>query len=374
MAEDLPNAKQLLLTGSTQSHSYEIPDRLDYIKLPSITKSPDGVYSAGSLEVPFDTINSIRENMIFETVKYYKADLFLIDKAPAGIHGELMRSLQYLKSNHPKTKLVFGMRDIEDDPQVTRKTWEQNGVYSLLEEVYDTIFLYGSRTVYDPVQEYGLSENMGKKIISCGYIGRDLRSVRPVQNIRDSLKMKTDKLVVVTAGGGGDGFEMIDAYLEMLETAEKRSLSKFDSFVVTGPMMSEENKNRLKRHQVGGIPLTLIDFTPEMISYLNAADLVISMGGYNSFCEILSLHKRAIIIPRIVPRVEQLIRANRFSALGLIRMIHPDELAPERLLEEITTEIGRRNPVRPEDAGIQMNGASNASRAIGRLLNKADGP
>ena len=33
------------------------------------------------------------------------------------------------------------------------------------------------------------------------------------------------------------------------------------------------------------------------------------MGGYNTFCEVLSFDKRALIVPRHTPRLEQAIRA-----------------------------------------------------------------
>ena len=51
---------------------------------------------------------------------------------------------------------------------------------------------------------------------------------------------------------------------------------------------------------------------------------VVAMGGYNTFCEILSFDKPAIIVPRRQPRLEQLIRAERAQALGLVRMLTPE--------------------------------------------------
>ena len=38
---------------------------------------------------------------------------------------------------------------------------------------------------------------------------------------------------------------------------------------------------------------------------------VVAMGGYNTFCEILSFDKKALIVPRTRPRLEQFIRAAR---------------------------------------------------------------
>ena len=52
----------------------------------------------------------------------------------------------------------------------------------------------------------------------------------------------------------------------------------------------------------------------------------VSMGGYNTFCEILSFDKWALIVPRHVPRLEQTIRAEAAQRLGLAAMLRePNE-------------------------------------------------
>jgi predicted glycosyltransferase len=48
------------------------------------------------------------------------------------------------------------------------------------------------------------------------------------------------------------------------------------------------------------------------------------MGGYNTFCEILSFDKPAVIVPRTVPRLEQYVRAAAAEKLGLVRMLTED--------------------------------------------------
>jgi predicted glycosyltransferase len=74
------------------------------------------------------------------------------------------------------------------------------------------------------------------------------------------------------------------------------------------------------------------------------------MGGYNTMCEILTLEKRAIIVPRVRPVTEQWIRTRRMQALGLVEMIHPEKLTPQTLAEKILaslaeeTEATRSNP------------------------------
>jgi predicted glycosyltransferase len=73
---------------------------------------------------------------------------------------------------------------------------------------------------------------------------------------------------------------------------------------------------------------------------------VLSMGGYNTVCEILSLKKRAIIVPRVRPVEEQWIRAERMARLDLLTAIHPDSLTPHNLLRTILEELRSDQPLR----------------------------
>ena len=77
---------------------------------------------------------------------------------------------------------------------------------------------------------------------------------------------------------------------------------------------------------------------------MEAADLVVAMGGYNTTCEILSLNKKAVIIPRFKPVQEQWIRAERMSKLGLFKAIHPDKLTPENIIEAVLEQLNTKRP------------------------------
>ena len=368
LSDQGPHVSQLLITGSMQAHMYPLPARLDYLKLPAIDKHPSGDYCSRAMVLPFDTVLAMRENIILEAARNFEPDLVLVDKAPAGMKGEMLGTLRYLKSERPETKLVLGLRDIDDEAQQTRHEWTRDSVYALLEDTYDAILFYGSRAIYDPVREYGLASDIAEKIIQCGYI-RKSDPVLPPADLRRALNMKTDRLVVVAAGGGGDGFELLRTHLQMLEDLTNRGEKpQFHSLVVTGPQMASVNKEMLRRYESLGLPLTLMEFTPHLLSYMNAADLVISMGGYNTVCEILSLNQRAIIVPRVRPRIEQLLRAERFSARGLFHMIHPDKLTPCTLADTIDETLRHGRPVLPEQVGIDMNGAAHASQAMLSLL------
>ena len=106
------------------------------------------------------------------------------------------------------------------------------------------------------------------------------------------------------------------------------------------------------------------EFTDDLISYLSAADAVVSMGGYNTICEILSADKSAVIVPRVKPSQEQLIRSQRMQGLGLLRSIHPEHLTSEALIEQVFQILD--NPQKSHD--IDLEGLPRITRHIRNLL------
>jgi predicted glycosyltransferase len=113
-----------------------------------------------------------------------------------------------------------------------------------------------------------------------------------------------------------------------------------------------------------------IEFSPQLLEYMAAADLVVSMGGYNTLVEILTLEKRALVIPRVHLDWEQLIRASLFERLGLIRMLHPDQLSPETLAAALLGALDDPAPSRQrlQAIGLDLNGLDQVKAHALRLL------
>jgi predicted glycosyltransferase len=158
--------------------------------------------------------------------------------------------------------------------------------------------------------------------------------------VRAELAVAEDeRLVLVTPGGGEDGYAMIDAYVRGL--AECPAEAKLKTLIVHGPEIPEEHQAMLRARVEGNSSVILRSFTGDIGSYMGAADLVVSMGGYNTVCEVLSLKKRAILVPRVRPVEEQLIRAERLQRLGLLTMLHPDRLTPSGMMRAVLAELAK---------------------------------
>ena len=359
VADDLGNVRQLLVTGSMVAGAFDLPPHLDWIKLPALSKHSDGRYKSRALPLSLAQTMTWREQMILQAVEAFRPDVVLVDKTPAGVEGELLPALRHIKTWMPTTHLVLGMRDIEDDPKTTCAEWNTAGARELHDSIYNRILLYGSRDVFDPVLEYEMSPAAESKLIECGYLGRST-TTRAKQTVRRELGAEDKPLVVVTAGGGGDGFELIENFLAARATSA--TLRAAHCLVVTGPLMARKKRDLIKNARAEH--LTVIEFTPDLMSYLGAADLVVSMAGYNTVCETLSLGTRVLLVPRVRPRSEQLIRAERLAARGLARMVLPDELTPERLVSEIETTLAAP----PPRVTLNLNGLALASHVLRELL------
>lgn len=362
IAHDLPQASQLLLTGSMVAGAFSLPPRLDLIKLPALSKRSSGRYKARALPLTLRQTILWRQEMILHAVDAFKPDLVLVDKAAAGVQGEMLPALHHLRACAPQTRLVLGMRDIEDSPEATRREWQEQGIAHLHAHTYDAILLYGERAFFDPVTAYGMSADAAGKLIPCGYLRR-AAPARPAAEVRrelGELGIDDRPLHVATVGGGGDGFEILKTYLEMLDQGAPPPVH---SLLVTGPMMAQAKRQALRR-LAAGLPVSFMEFTADLDSYLAAADLVISMAGYNSVCEILSLGKRSLLIPRGHTRAEQRMRATLLAERGLAHLLPPEALAPANLRQAI--DAAQHGP--PPAVTLNLNGLENISRAISGLL------
>jgi predicted glycosyltransferase len=355
LANTIPQATILILTGNNELHTVPTRRPIDFVKLPCFHREAGGQYVPKYLETSVQVLSRMRADVIHATFRSFRPHLVLVDHAPTGVRGELLKSIRWLKRKRSDARLVLCLRDILDDPAAVQRLWKRRRLHNAIEKYYDSIWVFGSPNVYDVVEEYGFPESFARKLNYCGYLMTDPK-LRDPDTVRRELRVGAGKFVVVTGGGGGDAFKLMKTYLKSLKTLNGRlngdSGGALHSLLVLGPEMPLHDRRRLqvKANSAPGVTKVL-EFSTEMVNYMNAADLVVSMGGYNSLCEILALQKRAIIVPRVHPVNEQWIRTERLQALGLVDMLHPEELSPDALTEKVLAALqeNRDTPFTPVD-------------------------
>jgi predicted glycosyltransferase len=144
-------------------------------------------------------------------------------------------------------------------------------------------------------------------------------------------------MLLVTPGGGEDGGELVATALAAL--AAMPAAQRPRAHVVCGPEMDEARRSALHQAVAAIDGVSVQDFCDDMMSLMDGADVVLAMGGYNTVCELLTLRKRALLVPRVKPGVEQCLRAERMAALGFVRMLHPELLGPATLAAALQAEL-----------------------------------
>lgn len=358
----IPGLSVLILTGSPMLHSFRLINGIDYVKLPCLNRDVEGSIHVKYLNLQDDSMVRLRREVILSTVTKFRPDIFLVDKKPGGVAGELEDSLKAIYTDLPHTAVVLLLRDILDDAATTIDQWKRQSAYDLIERYYQTILVVGMPELYDVRAEYQFPASLWAKVQFCGYLARQ-SGPETREEVRQRLRIaESERMILVTAGGGEDGYGLIRTYLEGL--AAFRGDVPLKTVVVTGPELAESYRREVKR-LAGQCPeARVIEFTDEMMNYMNAADVVVSMAGYNTICEILSLRKRAVIVPRVEPVKEQEIRAERMARLGLFKMIHPARLTPWDLMAAVRSEVEALRTCKHAPASLELDALARISRFV----------
>ncbi|GLI33906.1 glycosyltransferase family protein [Desulforhabdus amnigena] len=328
-------ANILLLTGSPLAGRFKIPGHIDFVRIPGMIKVTNEQYLPLSMKLDAAEVLEIRKSIILATAKAFRPDFFIVDKAPLGLKREVVDTLRWLKTDFPSCRSILGLRDIMDSAESTIEDWKSKDIYEAMDQLYDEIWVYGCRNFYDPIQEYAIPPHVAEKIYFTGYIPRHVPCREDIQITRRSLGISdNEKLIIVTTGGGGDGQPVVNTFLKAFDSAHGGIPERTRVVIVTGPFISPKDyKEVVKRcESLGFITLKFYRFMERLIG---AAQVVVSMGGYNTVCEIASQRKPFLIVPRTVPREEQLIRAQVLCTKGFCDYLHPAELTPAALRQRV---------------------------------------
>jgi predicted glycosyltransferase len=122
-----PRASRLLLTGLPIAGAFDLPENLDYVRMPGIDKrrlfeaNPDKEPGAPA------SVFAIRENVIAAAIEGFAPHLVVVDQTPAGLAGELLPVLRRPTRKGARPMFVLGLRDIVFGPERTRRMWEADG-------------------------------------------------------------------------------------------------------------------------------------------------------------------------------------------------------------------------------------------------------
>ena len=362
-----------LLTGSPVIGIWRLPAGLRVQPLPPVVKVGVESYAPRDGAGHFGMVKGYREALILKQVMNLRPDVLLVDHAPAGMNGELLSTLSLIRREMPGTRTILGLRDILDSPDAVRSIWESQGTHALIEEAYDDVFVYGSRSLFDISAAYGLSHRVARRVRYCGHVvEREFADVGDACGVCWSAERAGGRpVVLVTVGGGGDGRFLVQAYLEALHRGHAAGAY---SVVVLGPLMDRAEKAALMAMAEGRSDVEFVDVVVGLQGCVRAADLVVAMAGYNTCAEIVANRKKAVLVPRAAPRAEQRMRARLLADMGLGACVEPTSADLSGRIG-VAVDAALASPPAPEALwrNLPIDGAVHVADQVLAVVDQAEG-
>ena len=327
-------ASVLIASASPKASSFFTREGIDFINLPGIIKERAGSYAPRDLDLSLPELINLRSDIFLSSVKSFIPDIILIDKEPLGVGGELLASIDFAHRNFKNCQIVAGFRDILDAPERVAAEWEERDTIRVLEKYFHKILVYGEREVFAFDQEYRLPESLKSKLHYTGYIdpASDQLSNEQYSYLPDFETSRA--LTLVTAGGGGDGEDLILPFVELLESGLK---IEQNFILLTGPFLKGEIARRAWKLGERRSDVQVRHFISEPRVLMAQCQRIFCMGGYNTMCEAISEGARPHVLGRSQPRLEQTLRVKHFEALGWCQALNPASFCARNLEEILLT-------------------------------------
>jgi predicted glycosyltransferase len=347
----------LILSGSPIIGSFDFRARVDFVRVPGVIKLRNGEYTSLNLHLHIEETLKLRAAIIRDTAAVFDPDLFIVDKEPLGLRGEVRETLEML--HRRGTPIALGLRDVMDEPALLAPEWSRKKVMPALQKYYDELWVYGLPQFCDPLEGIAVPASVRRRMRYTGYLRRTAPEPKAGEG---DFGPFDEPFLLVTTGGGADGEALIDWVLSAYEA----ELRLPNALLVLGPFMQSERAAEFLARSARLSRVKAITFDARIETLMARAAGVIAMGGYNTFCEILSFNKRALIVPRTAPRREQLIRATRAAELGLVAVLADNGRREPR---HMATAL-RRLPHQPKPSEVVIPGLLDGLDSVNRLAER----
>lgn len=313
----------ILITGTALAPAFQAPEGWDWVLLPEVQKSPEG-YRPRNLAVSMPELVSLRSRLLEAALAGVRPHLVIVDRHATGVHRELEPALRGLRTAGP-IRVVLGLREILDSPKVAAAEWGRCGGPGLVKSLFDAIWIYGDPAVHDPVASGEIPFSLRTLIRYTGYLAAGRPSV-------SGTSCMPGPYCMTTVGGGSDGHALASVAVAAPVPAGLGHL------VVAGPQMPAGQLEDLRRRARTGVKV--VAAVEDVVFHLRHAAAVISMGGYNTVCEIMSTNVPALIVPRTQARAEQRIRAASLAGAGYLEQQELNAVTPEFLAGWLARRLG----------------------------------
>lgn len=356
------------VSGGQRVAEFDLPEAVTIVQLP-------GLWQKGAALVPLDEtqlledVKAQRKQKLLDVFDQFQPDCLMTECFPfskMSMKYELTPLLKRAKASLKPVKIICSLRDlIMTQPLPAEvKARRADKVCRLINRFYDAVLFHSDANFQRLEDCFPQASDLTCEIIYTGYVAQSPPSVRAPTPDDIAGLSDSSPAIVVSAGGGRHGYPLLNAAVAASSLLAKRLPHHIYAFA--GPFMPEKDFSKLQQAAAHRPNVTLRRYTSLLIDFFDKADLSVSLGGYNTTMNVLRTHVRSLLLPSLNPSQtdEQRIRAEKLAHLGVLTLLTPQALPPERLAEAIVTALGQT----PTAHQIDLQGAVHTASYLKKLL------
>jgi len=357
----------ILVTGGGRVE-VRLPDHVRNVKLPGLMmdKNFTGLYSVDP-QKSVEDVKLERQKQLLDLVKKENPDFFLIELYPFGRRAfrfELIPVLNFIKANRRMScKVVCSMRDILVERQDRLKY--ESGVIDSLNNWFDAVLVHSDPHLIKLDSTFSRLDKLKIPLVYTGFV-TPVPDKKKIKQIRQNLRLQNKKrLIVASAGGGNVGASLLRSVVNAYnELPSKKNLMLN---VYTGPYMEKEDKQYLQSvadssvSSDAGSGIRVKEFTSDFVSLLGAADLSVSMAGYNTCMNIVAANVPSLVWP-FGQNQEQRERAREIARFVPMTILEDQDLMLPKFSRLIEKSLYQQNM--NKHLTLNIHGAFNTMKWI----------
>ena len=365
-ARALSNHDVTLIAGG-QEVEVDLPEHVRLLRLPVLYMDEKFTrLIAGTPGQSVEQVQHERKKTIYSLMEHLQPDLIIVELYPFGrsMFGfelePLLEDIRQGRFGHVKT--VCSLRDIlveKKDPAA----YEER-VLQKLNRHFDALLIHSDPGLLRLQETFSRVEDINIPVVYTGFIAQQADPAGG-RSLRRELAISCgQKFIVASAGGGRSGYQLLASVIDACELLRGRLPIRLEVF--GGPFMADEAFEALSAR--ASADFRIRRYTKRFLDYLYAADLSVSLAGYNTCMNLLVTRVPALVYP-YWRQQEQPLRANRIKNMLPVEILNTADIHPVPLSNHIDQIL--HQPRTSDPLSVDFCGAANAASFLNRWLHES---
>ena len=356
------NFEVCFINGGEVVRGFQPPPSVQVINLPGIKSDAEfRTLQPVDPSLDLEDVKASRQATLLNMVESFRPDVLMVELFPFGrrrFSFELIPLIEAAKAR--KVKVVSSLRDIVVTKQDQAR--HEAKIVRLMNQYFDQLLIHGDPILHPLEESFSRVTDLTCDVRYTGYVVQQTRHVQPTI-VDQSVLAKAEPMILVSVGGGRFGHELLEVVIQAAELLEGQLPHRIQVF--TGPFMPTDKFWDLWASARARPNVHIHRYTPNLMAYMEKADLSISMAGYNTAMNVLSTGVKAMMLPFTGNGdQEQSMRAERLSQLRQVRRLYLEELTPEWLATAVIMQL--RQVSQPIE--VDLDGVNGTAKWVSALV------